>query len=670
MQVHYTAAPIFEEGVADPIPERSGFVQGEKDEVDLVIDPAIFDAGINSSEKEAQKPAQYDDLERACALNEVNAETIEELRLALVAMKPERTDDYKLWIDVLEALASLKETPFRDDAYTLAHEFSQRCPEKYDSEKLNKTWEKLEPTKITHLSIFKWAQDDGWVNPRSAEAKDSGRSHIERKDHTDAGNVALLAKITDGNLRYIPERHFWLLWDGEKWITDGYGTHAQDFALKVSEYYHGKVLELLRQTQDDALDTTERNRIKKAAESLEKWTKQCRNKRSIDAMLGMAKADNRFTLSVNELDQDPWLLGVGNGVVDLRTGTLRETSRDEYVTRRSPVCFDPTAKASRWIRFITEITALPDTKNPQSYKARPNLANYLQLALGYSITGSTREHKMFICIGDGSNGKNILLDILQFIMSDYCQTIPPESLMANKYGSDAERPSPTMAMLAGARTAISSESKEGHRLDVAMIKRHTGGGFMTARFMRENTLRFEITHKLWLMTNHKPALDHMDDAMRGRLHLIPFDRQWNRPGNPERNPLLPDGDKNLMEVLKSEAEGILAWLVEGAVKYAKNGLEPPEEIIQMTQSYFKENDILGLWLDTYCEECDPRIGLKASELFENYRTWCVKEGYENVMLHTQKTFSNELKKRGIHSRKLKDGNHYGLRERVILNDDG
>ncbi len=629
------------------------------------LDPKLV--GVYPTKKNEGPPkveSQIDDLARFCTLNDVTIETIENLRSALMEMNSERADDRKQWIDVLEGLASLKETAFSDAAHDLAHEFSQRCPEKYDSEYLDKTWDGLNPTQITYRSIFKWAQEDGWINPRSSAALQAGQTHTSRVDRTDAGNATLLADITDGNLRYIPEHNTWLCWDKERWLVDQYGVAAQTCALKVAEHYHEKSAELRGQAQDKSLDVTERKRIEKAAESLEKWAGQCRNKRTIDSMLSLAKADERFTLPVRELDRDPWFFGVENGVVDLRTGKLREASRDEYVTRRSPVRFNPAAKAPRWCKFIEEITASPDSKDPHDYKARPNLANYMQWALAYSMTGSIAEHKMFICIGEGSNGKNILLDMLLWVMGDYCQTIPPEALMAAKYGADAERASPTTAMLAGARAAISSESKDGQKLDVALVKRHTGDGYMTARYMRENTFRFQITHKLWLMTNHRPTLDHMDEALRGRLHLIPFDMQWNRPGHPEHNPLLPDGDKYLLEKLKAEAEGILAWLIAGAVLYAKKGLEPPDEVKRMTQSYFQENDLVGRWLEERCEQCDANLGMKASELYKNFQSWCTGEGYSNVTQRNQKAFSTELIKRGIPKHASKDGKRYGLRDLV------
>jgi putative DNA primase/helicase len=318
-----------------------------------------------------------------------------------------------------------------------------------------------------------------------------------------------------------------------------------------------------------------------------------------------------------------------------------------------------TAKAPRWVQFISEITGLPLSST--KITPRPALASYLQRGLGYCQTGSTAEHKMFIAVGEGSNGKSVLLDLMQWIIGDYCETVAPEALMTSKHDADAERPTPGMRKLAGVRLAISSESKDGQKLDVALIKRHTGGGYLTARGLHENAFRFEITHKLWLMTNHKPALDNLDQAMRGRLHLIPFDMRWNRPGVPEKSSNIPDGDKMLPDKLKLEAAGILAWLVEGAVQYHKEGLEPPPEVANMTRTYFEDQDQFADWYQSY-KVCAIKEGTLSSELFSSYRDWCVSEGCDASAAGTAKSFATKLTNLGIESRKLESGRYYGLRK--------
>jgi putative DNA primase/helicase len=597
------------------------------------------------------------DLDRISILNQVTEETMDDLRSALAVFSEDDVDNYDLWVSKLgHALKSLEQAGRGQDALDMWHEMSAKSPRYYFDEAQAK-WETFAPNRISYKTIFQLAADRGWLNPKSTAALKANATAATRLDRTDAGNVALLASQVDGNLRFVPERRTWLWWDGARWSPDTYGTAAQAAALEVAEHYHSLAAEFRKQTSVSTLDDRERKRIEQAAESVEKWAAHCRNKKVLDSMLALAKGDERFTLAVSDLDRDPWLFGVENGVVDLRSGLLREASRDEFVTRRAPVRFYPNKVAPRWMQFIEEITAKP-TGVLDDYKARPELAAYMQRALGYAMTGSTVEHKMFIAIGEGSNGKNVLLDHLQWLMGDYCETIPPEALMATRHDADAERPSPTAATLAGARAAISSESKDGQRLDVALVKRHTGGGYMTARYLRENTFRFEISHKLWLMTNHRPALDHMDEAMRGRLHLIPFDMQWNRPGHPDRNPNLPDGDKALPDKLKQEAEGVLAWLVKGAVDYVRDGLEPPIEVVNMTRDFFKDQDPLGRWLDT-CMSCDVKLGARAAQLFESFRGWQQSEDEEGRPV-SQKYFSTALAARGVAKHVDGEGVRYAL----------
>lgn len=609
----------------------------------------------------ATSVARGDDLSRAVTLSRVDDDVIEDISSAMAAFTQEDSEDYDFWTKRIGfALKSLAQAGREDEALKFWHEFSSLFSE-YDYEEVQRKWDDdLHPNSVTYLSIFKWAQDRGWVNPKSAEALKANATAATRLDRTDAGNMALLANLTNSDLRYVPEINTWLCWNGQRWDRDEYGVSAQRAALQVAEHYLKKAAQLREQAARESLDGKERKNIEKAVASVEKWAAHCRNRNSLLNMLNLAKSDVRFALSMEKLDRDPWLFGVANGVVDLRTGALREASRDDYVTKSAPVAFDPSAPAPQWGKFIEEVTGEPGSAG--GIRPRPALASYIQRALGYALTGSTEEQKMFIAVGGGSNGKNVMLDTLQWVMGSYCQTIAPEALMASRHDADAERPTPNARMLAGARVAISSESKEGQQLNVALVKRHTGGGYMTARALHENSFTFEITHKLWLMTNHQPRLDHMDEAVRGRLHIIPFSMRWNRPGHPERNPALPDGDKGLKDKIKAEGAGVLAWLVAGAVAYARNGLELPPEVSRTTRDYLSGQDPLGLWLNT-CERCEPLRGGKASELFDAFLQWCDGEGYSADMAGAgnQTAFSKKLLARGVEGVRAKDGKRYGLK---------
>ncbi len=488
-------------------------------------------------------------------------------------------------------------------------------------------------------------------------------------DRTDTGNANLLIGLSGGNLRYVPELRQWLWWSGSRWQMDEHEVFVTTRAMEVARYY----LEAAQGMKKGTYQLTTNGDVE-MAEDIYKWGVKCRSKSTLDAMVTLARKFEGVPISITQLDRNPWLLGVHNGVVDLKTGELRENeAREDYITKRCAVRYNPAAVATRWQQFIDEIMGEPIAAETDDkgeviastvgrFKPRPALARYLQKALGYSLTGETREQKLFLAIGPGSNGKNVVFDAVKRVMGKYSAVLPSEALMATSRPADAERPTALAASLAGARFALSSETRAGQRLDVNLVKNHTGDAEMTARRMRENPTTFRISHKLWLMTNNRPALDHVDPATRGRLHLIPFDRRWNRPGEFERDPMLPDGDKELAAQLEREDEGILAWLVQGAMLYFEEGLEPPPEVMALTRDYILEQDVLGQWLTTW-ERCPPKQGTLAAELFRQFVTRCAADG-RPADPSTPTAFGLALRGRGVESKDVERGKLYGLRQRA------
>lgn len=647
----FTDSQCFYFGKVAGAPYDARHVKGSCiDTLNLFFDP-VFPANVS-----AQRP-ERDDFARMAKIAAVSDATMADLRSAVRSLDQRRAapGSYLLWVAVLQALKSLSQAGRGAEALALAHEFSARGSG-YVAAEVDKKWAQLDPHTVTHKTVFALATEDGWVNPRKAATADAERADGGRIDLTDSGNVNALFAESKGNLRYITERKCWMYWDGLGWHIDESGSAATRAALQVPEMWRKRAEE--KETEASTASGDDRKRLTKLAESYRSFAAQCRNRRGLDNMLALAARDDRFAISVSVLDCDRWALGVANGAVDLRTGQLRPSSRDDFITKRSPYPFKPDAQAPRWCQFIEEITALPI--DARRYEPRPTLAGYLHRELGYAISGLVREHKAFIWHGAGSNGKSVLTDILGEVLGSYCTLLPADAMMASKRDSDGEAPTPFARKLAGARIAFGSEAKEGQKLNAAWIKKQTGDAKLTARGLHESPFTFDVTHKLFLLTNHQPHLDHMDDATRGRLHLVPFDRRWNRPGLPSRDPSLPDGDKTLMDKLLTEAEGILAWLVRGAVAYAQDGLEPPAEVIAKTLDYFEQQDALGLWMTTM-ERCPAKDGTGASVLFGWFTSWCTDEGLAGAQPSTVLAFGKALQGLGIDRARPSTGTVWGLR---------
>lgn len=479
-------------------------------------------------------------------------------------------------------------------------------------------------------------------------------------DRSDVGNANLLIAQSQGSLRYVPETRQWLHWTGRRWQLDEHEVFVTTRAIGVADYY-------LKVAKEPAVSAAAFEEAERAG----KWAVKCRSKGALDNMTGVARKLDGVPLPVNQLDRDPWLFGVENGVIDLRTGILRESeSREDYVTKRSPLLYASDALAPKWEQFILEITGAPIPveydeagalilSSVGKFIPRPALARFLHKALGYSLTGVTREHKFFIACGEGSNGKSALFDTVTAIVGpQYMAKLSAGALIAPKFAPDAERATSGLAALAGARFAIASETRVGEELDVTQIKSHTGDSELTARRMRENHITFTITHKTWLLTNHMPAIAHMDAAIRDRIVKIPFDRRWNRPDIAD--PTLPEGVKDLKETMReTESQGILAWLVRGAMLYAVEGLSVPEEAKAATADYIAQNDGFGQWLAKY-KKCHahPGYGTMGAVLFSEFTAFCSNEGHALLSLTL---FGRTLKSRGIESKQISAGVIYGIK---------
>lgn len=482
-------------------------------------------------------------------------------------------------------------------------------------------------------------------------------------DMTDSGNVNLLARQTQGNLRHVSERGMAIWWTGKRWVEDPSRSISTQQALKVAAHYKHKAARAQKDA-DAATETADRKAHLKLVEIFKAWANKSRCRTGIDAMLALAWRDPRFAISQAALDTDIYLLGVQNGVVDLRTGQLRPAGRDDFVTQLCACDYKPDAAAPVWLKTLNEVTAVPVADGRGvgliQYQPRPELAHYWHMFLGYALTGSTAEHKIVFATGGGSNGKSLIFETVAGIMADYCGVLSADVLMASKTPANAEGPTPFARSVAGKRLIIASEGKEGQKLNASMVKRMTGDAKMSARGLQENAFTFTVTHKTLLLTNYQPELDQMDDAIAGRIHSVPFDRQWNRPSVASPNPRLADGDKHLGVKLCKEQEGILAWLVAGAVGYMAEGLNPPPAVAEKTMSYLGDQDAMGRWLDDM-ETCEIGQGMAAGELFGLFGGWCVGAGVASTHSNLT-TFAKALQGRGILRQKVRTGVTYGLRE--------
>ena len=426
---------------------------------------------------------------------------------------------------------------------------------------------------------------------------------------TELGNAERIAYYHGENVRYCNELE-WLIWNGKHWHEDS-KRQIEAITAKTLRAIYGEA----KATED-----------KYQSKLLHDWAKKCeRRSIRINSIL-----DVRPMVSVKkkELDAHNFLFNCDNGVIDLKTGELLPHDRDLLLTKLSPIKYDRNAECPNWKAFLESIFKTPAGK--PDYE----LINYLQKAIGYSLTGVTKEQVMFFLFGNGRNGKSTFINIIQDLLGDYGRQTNSDTFLKKRNDSGINN---DVARLDGARFVSAVESEEGQQLSEALVKQITGGEKMSARFLRQEYFEFTPEFKVFFTTNHKPIVKGSDEGIWRRIMLIPF------------TVTIPKDkiDYDLPDKLAKEMPGVLRWAVEGCMKWQAEGLRAPEAVKAATAEYREDMDILAPFIDENCT-VNPSVKIEAKLLYENYTKWCFQN---NELDLKNRAFYRQLEIRGFKKEK-------------------
>ena len=431
-----------------------------------------------------------------------------------------------------------------------------------------------------------------------------------RVHFTDLSNSELLVRWHGDELRFVHAWKRWLVWDGKRWRDDDSGA------------IHRMAADTVRSLYSVAAKLHDADERKKLAA----WAMKSESRSRLESMVALAKNHPDITVHPNQLDCDPWLFSVENGVIDLRSGELRPHEPVALITKLAAVRYDPNAKAQRWRQFLQEV-----------FEPHLDLIPLIQRAIGYSLTGSTREECLFLLYGTGRNGKGTFVKKIDEALGDYACTADFSTFVKRRYDSG---PRDDVAHMAGRRFVSAQEASEGTSFAESLIKWLTGGDRVRARRLYENSWEFDPTHKIWLATNHKPVIRGTDPAIWSRIKLIPFDVSFEGRE-----------DRNLKDTLTGELDGILTWAVEGCLAYQRDGLAFPESVTAATAEYRHESDSIGRFIENRCV-----VGESAQapvrDLYTALKTWC-EETSEELM--TMTAFGRRLVELGFRKKKNEKG---------------
>lgn len=423
---------------------------------------------------------------------------------------------------------------------------------------------------------------------RIGAESDADTAHAKRYTFDDMGNAERIFDAYGGFIRYSYTDKRWLYYDTRKWCMDTTGEieRAAEQAIKAldaDEPMYARAAEL-----DDEGDG-EGKKLYKAYIAHKKYSRSNRGKK---AMLDELR--HKIPISPMQTDIDGMLLNTPTGIFDLREGVLRPHDPEAYITKIAHVEYDPTATCPTWERFLGEI-----------FGGDTDLINYVQRAVGYSMTASTVEQCVFFLHGSGSNGKSTFLSIVREMMGDYTVNIQPETIMVKNSPGGANS---DIARLKSARLVTTVEPNEGARLNEGLLKQLSGEDPVTARRLYGDEFEFIPQFKLWMATNHRPLIRGTDDGIWRRIKMIPFTVQ------------IPDEkkDKHLAGKLRRELPGIFNWAIDGCRKYQESGLQEPRSVRGSTMEYRKDMDAIQQFIDECCEQSGE---CPAVSLYSAYSDW-------------------------------------------------
>lgn len=465
-------------------------------------------------------------------------------------------------------------------------------------------------------SLFQLAKQHGWIDLRGLNAGRTSLAQPLMQTLNDAGNADRIVAAADGTIRYCKDLQVWYVWNDGHWRADSQGSIVR-FSTTV-----------MRGIYDEAKHEARSDDAKRLAQHASNSLSLSK----ITSAIELAKSCPGINVRAADLDAEPYVVGVLNGVVDLRTGLFRAARPDDLITRRMNVEYVEGAQCPIWEATLDSV-----------FCGNRDVAEFVQRAAGYSMTGDTSEQCFFFLHGSGANGKSTVLNALREIMGDYAVQTSPDVLMA-KTSVNASGPTPEIARLAGPRFVAANETEEGQRLAESMVKQLTGGDAVTARVLHGAPFDFVPKFKLWLAGNHRPTVRGDDHGIWRRMVMIGFDKRYS---GGEQN-------KHLPVQLRNEYSGVLNWMIAGCLDWQKNGLDTPEAITRLMGAYRSDMDLVQHWIDEVCTT-QQNARTRAQDLYTSYRNWAIQNGHRSF---SNQKFAHKLVDRGFEKRSDKHGAYY------------
>lgn len=483
-------------------------------------------------------------------------------------------------------------------------------------------------------------------------------------DANERGDGVLFAALNRGRFlwRIAPDNSGeWLVWRGNVWEPDQFSESVA--AVETCALAYGdQVLRLAKEIEDEGIESKKDDDGWKITvkDQFSKRMQRLRTENGAKKALFWAPiVEHELAVLEHRFDQQPWLLPVPNGVINLQTGVLETGRPDDLLSRSLDVVYDPRADYQPWVDFVAGICDDDE------------LAAFVKRSLGYAITGFSHEQYLWVFVGPGRNGKGVLFGMVGEVLGPYYRELARGMLIEQKIDPPPNAASEHLYSLLGKRIVVGAETNRGQRIDAAQVKLLTGEDKITCRPNFRSEVSFDPTHTLFLHTNHVPAGLTSDFAMVQRLLKVEF--PWMYVDDPaaeaKKKPLQAEQfrkkDPNLKKRLRDYKPGILRWLVEGCLEWQQFGISPPAKVAEWVEELTRSEDYIDEFIND-CLEADAREGarISTSGMYEVFSWWwSVNKDPATKRIPQLKTITADLRTRG-HKIEKSGGRYWLLGMRI------
>lgn len=459
-----------------------------------------------------------------------------------------------------------------------------------------------------------------------------------------------LLRARSGRIKFVMG-YGWLFWtDGtinepSRWIVDPIGEKGEPGPLIRRAFWRVKRVQALfaEQKQAEAQQALDNNGGQRNAQinamfalakKWQSWSLKSGNNVAANSAINAAKNQPGVMIPYSQLNSNWRLLGVANGVVELRNdgAYLRSAHQSDFVTVNTNVPW------TQWSGIpIDDI----GKRMWQEYLDRfipVERRDYYQMVLGHTILGGNQERIMPVLLGGTSTGKSTMLHAMGAALGEYSG---PANV--NVFGNDKLQPALVKAM--SMRAVFMSELSAGDKINAAAFKRITGDDQISAE-MKYSNVTVEGTPQFVpiMATNAAPEIDGADAAVRKRLLVLSFDQRIE-----ERR-----DEKGAGRALKEHAaEAILAWLIDGYNLYCQAGhkLTKDIEVERTTDEFTSELDHVSQFMSEMLSSGSDDDKVHSQSVFDAYEAWCDVNGLTKNARKTKFQLTPLLSAKGLTYRK-------------------